>query len=138
FASPQSVNLPGGVTALAAGDFGSAYQPTLVVGVSFAKTNTLLVYRGMQQGLTQLAGYSLRAPASNILFGDFGDLGPDIAFLAGGQIQILLSSTMQVVPVSLPISARAFVLGFFLLCPKQHAAARTPRPGGKHPDRGAQ
>src|SRR5262249_25883003 len=114
FAAPQIVNLPGGVTALAAGEFGSPYQPTLVVGVSFSKTNALLVYGGTQQGLNQLAGYSLSAPASNILFADFGDPAGDIAFLSGGQIQILRSSTLRVAPVSLPVSARAFALGSFI------------------------
>ena len=36
------------------------------------------------------------------------------AFLAGGRFLILRSSSMQVVPVSLPVSARAFALGSFI------------------------
>src|SRR5262249_26146025 len=58
--------------------------------------------------------YPVSAPVSNILFGDFGDAGLDVAFLSGGKIQILRSSTMQLATVSLPVTVRAFALGSFI------------------------
>src|SRR5258708_7265801 len=115
FAAPQIVNLPGGVTALAAGDFGNKHQSTLMVGVSGPKSPfSLLVYQATPKGLTSLAGYSLSAPAANILFTDFGGPGPDAAFLSGGRVQILRSSSMQLASVSLPVNAAAMALGSFI------------------------
>ncbi len=115
FAAPQIVNLPGGVTALAAGDFGNKHQSTLMVGVSGQKSPfSLLVYQATPKGLTSLAGYSLSAPAANILFADFGGPGPDAAFLSGGRVQILRSSSMQLASVSLPVNAAAMALGSFI------------------------
>ncbi len=108
FAAPQTVNLAGGVTSLAAGELG--HTPVLIVGTS----RSLAVYVYSPQGLTALASYPLAAPASNVLFGDFGDPGPDVAFLSGGKIQILRSSTMQVATVSLPVTVQAFALGTFI------------------------
>ena len=108
FAAPQTVNLAGGVSSLAAGELG--HTPVLIVGTS----RSLMVYVYSPQGLTALASYPLAAPASNILFGDFGDPGLDVAFLSGGKIQILRSSTMQVATVSLPVTVQAFALGTFI------------------------
>ena len=110
FAEPQIINLAGAATALTAGEFGASHMAALVVGMSDA----LAVYVPTPQGLIALANYPLSTPASNILFGNFGDPGPDVAFLTGGQIEILRSSTMQLSPVSLPVSVRAFTLGSFI------------------------
>src|SRR5215471_7035493 len=108
FGSPQTVNLGAGVTALAAGQLGRT--DTLIVGGA----RSLTVYVSTPQGLTALASYAVAGSVSNILFGDFGDPGPDVAFLSGGKIQILRSATMQVTAVSLPVTVRAFALGSFI------------------------
>jgi fimbrial isopeptide formation D2 family protein/uncharacterized repeat protein (TIGR01451 family) len=116
FGAPQVLGLPGGITSLAEGKLGNAHQPTLLVGVAGrTKTDSVLLVIGTtQKGLATLASYPLKGSISNILFGEFGDMGPDAVFLAGSQVQILRSSTMTIVPVSLPVSARALALGTFL------------------------
>ena len=108
FGTPQGVNVGSGITALAAGQLG--HTETLIVGGA----RSLAVYVNTPLGLTALASYPVAGPVSNILFGEFGDAGPDAAFLSGGKVEILLSSTMQLATVSLPISVRAFALGSFL------------------------
>jgi hypothetical protein len=113
FGAGETINLPGGVTALAADRFGKI-QSALLVGVSSGRQSFLAVYGRGEKGLTPLAALPLQAPASNILFGEFGDLGPDAALLSGGQVFILRSSTMQLVNAGLPVQVSAFALGFFL------------------------
>src|SRR5262249_46322325 len=90
-------------------------QPTLIVGLSQGRGFSLLVLAGsQQQGLTLQGSYPVSGPVSNILFSDLGDPGPDVAFLAGSQIQILRSSNMQLAAVPLPVNVRAFALGTFI------------------------
>jgi hypothetical protein len=113
FQAGDTINLPGGVTALAADRFGKI-QSALLVGVSSGRQSFLAVYGLGGKGLAPLAALPLQAPASNILFGEFGDLGPDAALLSGGQVFILRSSNMQLVNIGLPVRASAFALGFFL------------------------
>jgi len=116
FGAAQTIGVPGGVTGLAAGEFGSSHQPTIVLGVSGASKNNseLVVFSGSQQGLIPLAALPVTGAISNILFGEFGDAGPDAAFLAGGKIQILRSTTLRLAPVSLPVSAVSMALGSFV------------------------
>src|SRR5258708_87080 len=116
FSAPQVVDLPGGVTALAAGDLGNSAQFTkLIVGVGSTQGFSLQVYSGTDQGLKSLAGFSLAASASSINFGEFEAGRSDAAFLSGGQVVILRSSSMQLVKVPLPLSAGAIALGSFVL-----------------------
>jgi CSLREA domain-containing protein/uncharacterized repeat protein (TIGR01451 family) len=112
FSASQTINLPGGVTALAAGAFGSRHL-ALIVGVSGSQS-FLAVYGPGQQGLTPLAAVPVSAPASNLVLGDFGDPGPDAVFLSGGTVSILRSATMKATPVALPVTVRAFALGSFI------------------------
>ncbi len=116
FGTAQSVNLPGGVTSLAAGQFGnSAHFATVIVNVSgIGNASSLVVFGGSQQGLSLIRSYPLTAPASNILFGEFGDPGPDAAFLSGGKVSILRSSNLQVQTLSLPVTVRAMATGGFI------------------------
>src|SRR5262249_35959582 len=102
--------------ALAAGTLGRSEQFTqLIVGLSGpGKSFSLMAYTGTDQGLAPLARFSLSAPASNINFGEFGDGSSDAAFLAGGQVFIVRSSSMQLVKVPLPLSAAALALGSFI------------------------
>jgi hypothetical protein len=113
FVAGDTINLPGGVTALAADRFGKI-QSALLVGVSSGRQSFLAVYGSGAQGFSPLAALPLKAPASNLLFGQFGDLYPDAALLSGGQVFILRSSNMQLVKVGLPVSVSAFALGSFL------------------------
>ncbi|HET6929299.1 MAG TPA: Ig-like domain repeat protein [Candidatus Acidoferrum sp.] len=115
FGSPQQVSLQGGVTAMAAGALGGGHLLTdLVVGVSNAAKSTLLILGDTGLGLGAIASYPLAGPASNILFGEFGESGQDVAFLADGQIKILRSENMQIETAELPVSVSAFALGSFI------------------------
>jgi hypothetical protein len=116
FGNPQTVGLAGGVTALAAGEFGASGQfTTALVGVKgVGKSFSLVAMTGSFQGLAVKGTFPVSAAPSSIDFANFGGTGRDAAFLAGGQIFVLRSSPMQVVPVSLPVSARAFALGSFI------------------------
>src|SRR5215472_14928965 len=86
FSAPQSIKVTGGVTTLSAGNLGNGGAFThLVVGVSDANNSySLLVLGNTGVGFGSLAWVPLSAPASNILFGDFGDSRSDVAFLSGG------------------------------------------------------
>ena len=47
--------------------------------------------------------------------GDFGDGGNDLAFLAGGKVQILRATTMKLQPVALTFSPSALAVGSFVV-----------------------
>jgi hypothetical protein len=113
FGTPQTFALPGGVNALAAGRFGGAHQPTLVVGLSGGKNFSLALYAPSAQGFTSLGVLSLSGAASNIQFGDFGDSGMDVAFLSGGKLQILRPN-LKLTTVSAGAPVSGFALGSFV------------------------
>ncbi|MGC2696749.1 MAG: CSLREA domain-containing protein, partial [Candidatus Angelobacter sp.] len=116
FAAPQTVNLPGGVTAMLGGDLGHATGfNKIVLGITGQSGSELAIFSGSQDGLNPVAAFPLSGPASSLNFGDFGDGGNDLAFLAGGKVQILRASTMQLQQVSLPISATALAVGTFVI-----------------------
>ena len=115
FGVPQTVALSGGITAMAAENLvrGSPYS-NLVVGTATPQSSSLLVFSGSEQGLASPASYRLDAAATNIVFGDFGDSHTDTAFLAGGNVFILHSSSFQMEALSLPVNASAMALGSFI------------------------
>jgi uncharacterized repeat protein (TIGR01451 family) len=115
FAAPEAVKLPGGVTTILSGDLGRAtgFQ-NLIVGITGTSGPELAIFTGSQDGVNPVAAFPLSGPASNLTFGDFGDNGNDLAFLAGGKVQILRAQTMKLQPVSLPISAAALAVGTFM------------------------
>jgi hypothetical protein len=115
FGAAQTVGIPGGVTALATGEFGPSSQfSTVLIGVKgVGKTFSVIVMGGSAEGLSLAGAVPVKAEASSFDFGNFGG-GNDAAFLSGGQIFILRSSTLKVVPVSLPVTAQAFALGSFI------------------------
>ncbi|MGB9120429.1 MAG: CSLREA domain-containing protein [Candidatus Angelobacter sp.] len=116
FAAPQTVNLPGGVTAMLGGDLGRATGFTQVlVGINGHSGPELAVFSGSQDGVNPIAAFPLSGPASNLTFGDFGDGANDLAFLAGGKVQILRAQTMTLQQVSLPITASALAVGTFVI-----------------------
>ena len=116
FGAPQTVTLPGGITAMSAGDFGaSTIFDTLLVGIKgTGKSGSLIVLRSSVDGVTLAGSFPVSAAVSDIQFAHFNGATGDAAFLAGGQVFILRSSSMQVAPVSLPIQVRAFALGSFI------------------------
>jgi uncharacterized repeat protein (TIGR01451 family) len=115
FGTPQTVGVPGGVTSLAAGEFGpSAQFSTVLIGTKGSGKNfSLIVLGGSYQGLNMSGAFPLKAEASSFDFGNFGG-GNDVAFLSGGQIFILRSSTLQLSQVSLPFTVRALAVGSFM------------------------
>ena len=64
--------------------------------------------------MTSPAVFPLKAAASNIVFGDFGDSQADTAFLSGGNVFILHSSNFHMEALSLPVNASAMALGSFI------------------------
>jgi len=116
FAAPQSVALPGPISVMAGGDLGHALGfNKVIVGINGPSGPELAVFSGSRDGLNPVAAFPLSAPATNLNFGDFGDGGTDLAFLAGGKVQILRGDKMTLRQVSLPISASALTLGTFVL-----------------------
>lgn len=119
FSTPQVVALDGKVTVLAAGEFGSPNKFTsLLVGINGPQP-ALLLYQGSEQGLSLIARYSLPAAATALAFSDLdGDSLSDAAIIAGGQVLILHSvmstGTPALETISLPLSAEAIVLGYFV------------------------
>jgi CSLREA domain-containing protein/uncharacterized repeat protein (TIGR01451 family) len=116
FGAPQALSVSGGVTALATGEFGAKTPGVKIfVGTSGSANNSSLSVFSVSSGkLTTLGSFPLSGAASNIQFGDFGDRGPDAAFLSNGQVQILRASTMEMTTVPLPVSAAALALGSFV------------------------
>jgi uncharacterized repeat protein (TIGR01451 family) len=115
FGTPQTVSLSGSVTAMASENLlRSLPYSNLVVGTATPQTSSLLVFSGTDSGLSPPAVFRLAAAASNIVFGDFGDSHTDAAFLSGGNVFILHSSTFQMEALSLPVNASAMALGSFI------------------------
>jgi hypothetical protein len=116
FGAPQALAISGGVTALATGEFGKKTPGAkLFVGTSGSANNFSLSVLSVSGGkLTTLGSFPFNGAVSNIQFGDFGDRGPDAAFLSNGQVEILRSSTMEMTTVPLPVSAAALALGSFV------------------------
>ena len=75
----------------------------------------MAIFNGSQDGLDPVAAFPLSGAASNLNFGDFGDGSNDLAFLAGGKVQILRASTMKLQSISLPITASALAVGNFVI-----------------------
>src|SRR5262249_42632425 len=86
----------------------------LVIGTATPQDASLLVFSGSQEGPVSLQSFALSAAVSQIAFGDFGDPNSDVAFIAGGDVFVLYSSTMQIEGLHLPVSASAMTLGSFI------------------------
>jgi fimbrial isopeptide formation D2 family protein len=115
FGAPQTVALNGSITALGAEHLvaGSAFS-NLVVGTATPQDAALLVFSGSMQGLGSPVTLTQRAAVSAIAFGDFGEANTDTAFLAGGDVFVLHTSSLQVEALNLPVSASAIALGSFI------------------------
>ncbi|HEX5233969.1 MAG TPA: hypothetical protein VFW25_01425 [Silvibacterium sp.] len=115
FAAPKAINVGGPITGMSAGEFGrrGAYSK-LLVGISDRRGSYLMVYAGMLNGLGGVTVLPLQATLASIEFADLGDIGPDAVVIAGGQVAILHSSTMRLESLSLPVAAKALVVGSFI------------------------
>ncbi len=87
----------------------------IVVGINGNSGAELAIFNGSKDGLDPVAAFPLSGAASNLNFGDFGDGSNDLAFLAGGKVQILRGSTMKLQQISLPITASALAVGSFVI-----------------------
>jgi hypothetical protein len=115
FTAPQTVSLSGGVTALAAERLvSSAPFSNLVVGTSTPQDAALLIFTASETGLGSPVKIAQRAAVSSIVFGDFGDSNTDTAFLSGGDVFVLHTSSLQVEALNLPVNASAIALGSFI------------------------
>jgi hypothetical protein len=88
---PQQIDLPGSVTALAAGEFRAADGVTdIAVGVSGPGGQSLLVFDGAEGLSTALAQFQLSEPASAIEFGGLDD-DPfaDVAVASGSELLVV-------------------------------------------------
>ncbi len=91
FEDPQQINLPGPVTALAAGEFRASDGITdLAVGVSGPGGEQLLVFDDGADGFANaLVQYQLSGPASGIEFGGLDDDSyMDVAVAAGNEVLV--------------------------------------------------
>ncbi|HEY2393857.1 MAG TPA: hypothetical protein VGK22_21970 [Candidatus Angelobacter sp.] len=115
FSVSQTVSLSGSVTSMAAARLlRSESFDNVVVGVATPKTAGLQVFTGSLTGLGSPASFPLDAPATNLLFADFGDGHTDTAFLADGKVFVLHSSNFQMETISLPVNASAMAIGSFI------------------------
>ncbi len=92
FGEPQQINLPGPVTALAAGEFRAADGFTdLAVGVTGPGGEALLIFDDGVNGFSNaLVQYQLAAPASAIEFGGLDDDSfMDVAAAAGSEVLVV-------------------------------------------------
>jgi hypothetical protein len=119
FAQTLSIDLPGPVSALAAGKFSNNTDSnTIAVGIGGASPEILL-YSGSGNGLSLVRRYSMSAPASSFNFDDLdGDGLADVLILSGGRLSLVHASGTSVQPeletISLPVSAIAATTGFFV------------------------
>jgi hypothetical protein len=92
FGDARQINLPGTVTALAAGEFRAADGlADLAVGVSGAGGESLMIFDdGLDEFSNALAEYRLSAPASGIEFGGLDDDSfMDVAVASGGEVLVV-------------------------------------------------
>ena len=92
FGDPQQINLPGPVTALAAGEFRAADGFTdLAVGVNGPDGESVMIFDDATEGFTNaLAQYRLSGPASAIEFGGLDDDSfQDVAIAAGSEVLVV-------------------------------------------------
>jgi len=119
FVSVEPIQLPGPVSAMAAGRFGASNsRSTVIVGIGGSKP-AVLVYSGSSQGLSPAGQFALTAPATSFAFDDLdGDGRPDVGMVTGQHISILHASGAAGKPeletLSLAISAVAVTTGFFV------------------------
>jgi uncharacterized repeat protein (TIGR01451 family) len=132
--APQSVALSGALSALGTTHFdaGTAYSH-IVAGTGGQTGAQLTVFEGTPGGINAIATAALRAPATSLAFGGLGgDSFPDIAVVAGGQLEIVHGRDVRAAragegpasllaeSVSIPFAAASVTVGSFI----QDRAAR--------------
>jgi uncharacterized repeat protein (TIGR01451 family) len=126
--APRPIALSGALTALGTTHFdaGTAYSH-IVAGTSGQGASQLTVFEGTLGGVNVVATAALRAPPTSLSFGSLGgDSFPDIAVVAGGQLQIVHGrdvhaarigegpAILQAESVSIPFAATSVTLGSFI------------------------
>ncbi len=126
--APRSIALSGALTALAITHFdaGTPYSH-IVAGTSAQTGSQLTVYEGTSSGVNMIATAGLRAPPTSLAFGSLkGEPFPDIAVVAGGELQIVRgsdvhaarvgegSANLQAESVSIPFAAASVTVGSFI------------------------
>jgi len=126
--APQSIALPGALGALGSTYFGgdTAYSH-IVVGSNGQTGSQLTVFEATAGGINVLATALLRAPPTSLAFGKLaGDSFPDVAVVAGGELQIVHgrdvhaapvgggSAILQAESISIPFVAASVAVGSFI------------------------
>jgi len=123
FAAPQTITLPGALTALAAGQVGMRDGKTdVVAGVQMDKAAAVLVYKGSAGGLAKTAvSYPVPQAATQLEIADLhGDGFSDVAVLAGAEVLVVhptaaagadTSALVERVPTA---GARSIAVGGFV------------------------
>jgi uncharacterized repeat protein (TIGR01451 family) len=140
FSKPQQINLPGNLTALAAGQVGVRDgKADVVVGIESANAAAVLVYKGSAGGLSTGAAVSYAIPqaATQLEIADLhGDGFADVAVLADSEVLIVhptasagadTTSLVERVPVS---SAKSIAVGSFVLDRNSSNQLAVLSPGG--------
>ncbi|HEX5602027.1 MAG TPA: hypothetical protein VFX63_05725, partial [Pyrinomonadaceae bacterium] len=124
FGEPEQINLPGPVTALAAGEFRAADGFTdLAVGVSGTDGNSVMIFDAVDGFSNALAQYRLSDPAGAIEFGMLDDDSyMDVAVADGGEVSVFhgwgrkeqgVSAESRVERFNVGPSVRGLALGEF-------------------------
>ncbi|OLE55152.1 MAG: hypothetical protein AUG51_04660 [Acidobacteria bacterium 13_1_20CM_3_53_8] len=123
--APERIELPGQVTALAAGEFKAADGNTdVAVGIAGPSGHTLLIYDGAEGGLSgQPTSYQLPYEATAVEFGRLdSDPFMDAAVATGNEVEIVhgwgrlnrVSAESRVERVSVPFNVQSLALGNFV------------------------
>jgi len=126
--APQSVALSGALSALGTTHFdgGTAYSH-IVAGTTGQIGSQLTVLEATAVGINVIAAAPLRGPPTSLAFGGlWGDAFPDVAVVAGGELQIVHGrdvraasagegpATLQAESVSIPLVAASVAVGSFI------------------------
>jgi len=126
--APQSIALSGALSALGTTHFdgGTAYSH-IVAGTSGQTASQLTVLEATAVGINVIATALLRGPPTSLAFGGlWGDAFPDVAVVAGGELQIVHGrdvhaasagegpATLQAESVSIPFVAASVAVGSFI------------------------
>jgi uncharacterized repeat protein (TIGR01451 family) len=126
--APRSIALSGALTALGTTHFDARTPYShIVVGTSGSSGSQLTVFEGTPGGVNVVATAALGAPPTSLSFGSLGgDSLPDIAVVAGGELEIVHGrdvraarigegpANLQAEFVSIPFAAASVTLGSFI------------------------
>jgi uncharacterized repeat protein (TIGR01451 family) len=126
--APRAIALSGTLTALATTHFDASTPYSHIVAGTSAQTGSQLsIFEGTASGVSAIATVGLRAPPTSLAFGSLkGETFPDIAVVAGGELQVVRGSevhaarvgegpaNLQAESVSIPFAAASVAVGSFI------------------------